>query len=147
MTDFEATGGCLCGAVRFRLTVKPTLAGFCHCRMCQKAGRMAVATIPIESFGFTKGKALGYESSPGWMRIFCSTCGTSLGMHAADAPKLMDVTVVCLDDPNCIEPKFHQYTSSQATWFEMADDLPRHVGVAPEVEELWSRLEGWKQPE
>ena len=61
---------------------------------------MAVATIPIESFGFTKGKATGYESSPGWMRIFCSTCGTSLGMHAAEAPKLMDVTVVCLDDPN-----------------------------------------------
>ena len=148
MTDFEAAGGCLCGAVRFRLTAKPTLAGYCHCRMCQKAGRMAVATVSMEDFAFTQGEPLSYESTPGWLRLFCGICGSSLGLHtAAEAPKLMDVTVACLDDPNVIEPKFHQYTASQATWFEMADDLPRYAEVAPEIEDLWSRLEGWQQPD
>ena len=61
MTDFEASGGCLCGAVRFRLTVAPLLAGYCHCRMCVKAGRIVVATVPIEGFAIIKGEPVGYE--------------------------------------------------------------------------------------
>ena len=32
------TGGCQCGAVRYRLDAAPTGASVCHCRMCQKAG-------------------------------------------------------------------------------------------------------------
>ncbi len=149
MTDQSETwtGGCLCGAVRFRLTAAPLLAGYCHCRMCVKAGRIAVATVPIEGFTFIEGKPLGYESSPGWIRVFCGICGSSLGMHAAQSPKLMDITVTCLDDPDVIEPKFHQYTASRPAWFDTADDLPRYPGVAPEVDELWSRLEGWTEPE
>ncbi len=59
MTDFEATGGCLCGAVRFRVTAKPLMAGYCHCTMCQKNGGgpfSTGATVPIEAFAFTKGE-------------------------------------------------------------------------------------------
>ena len=34
-SDFRLTGGCGCGAVRFKLTAPPTAAGYCHCTRCQ----------------------------------------------------------------------------------------------------------------
>ncbi len=68
MTKFPISGGCLCGAVRFRVTAKPVAAYYCHCTMCQKNSGgpfMPSATVPIEAFAFTKGEPKVYESSPG----------------------------------------------------------------------------------
>ena len=31
------TGGCLCGAIRYRITGAPVEALYCHCRMCRRA--------------------------------------------------------------------------------------------------------------
>jgi hypothetical protein len=67
----ELTGGCLCGAVRFRVTAKPFAAYYCHCTMCQKTtgGPFTTgATVQIEGFAFTKGEPSAYESSPGFVR-------------------------------------------------------------------------------
>jgi hypothetical protein len=32
----EHMGGCLCGAVRFKLTAAPYEIGYCHCHSCRK---------------------------------------------------------------------------------------------------------------
>ncbi len=146
ITDFEATGGCLCGAVRFRVTAEPLAPYFCHCTMCQKNSGgpfMAGATVPIEAFAFTKGEPKAYQSSPGFVRLSCGKCGSALGAQAKDNPKLMAFTLGCLDDPNLITPELHQFTSTQVSWCEMADGLPRHAEVAPEVEKLWVEAHGW----
>jgi len=45
------TGGCQCGAVRYRLASPPTGENVCHCRMCQKAGGgpfMAFAGVQLD---------------------------------------------------------------------------------------------------
>ena len=145
MTDFEATGGCLCGAVRFRVTAEPLVAYYCHCTMCQKNTSgpfVTTATIPIEAFAFTKSEPNAYESSLGFLRLYCGTCGTPLGMQAKDGPKLTTIRLGCLDDPNAIKPEFHIYTSTQVGWCEIADGLPRYPESAPEVDRLWAKLEG-----
>ena len=59
MTEFEATGGCLCGEVRFQITASPLAAYYCHCTMCQRAtgGPFSTsATVPIEALAITKGE-------------------------------------------------------------------------------------------
>jgi hypothetical protein len=146
MSHFEVTGGCLCGAVRFRVTAKPLAAYYCHCTMCQRNGGgsfMVGATVPIESFAFTKGEPKAYESSPGFVRLSCVRCGSALGMQAKNDPKLADFSLGCLDDPNAIRPEFHQFTSTQARWCEIADGLPRFAGGAPELSKTWTELDGW----
>ena len=52
------TGGCQCGAVRYRLDAAPRGSNICHCRMCQKAGGapfMAFAGVPPTNFVVTRG--------------------------------------------------------------------------------------------
>ncbi len=147
MTDFEATGGCLCGAVRFRVTAEPFAAYYCHCTMCQRTTGgpfTAGATVPIEAYAFTKGEPRAYESSPGFVRLSCSECGSALGMQAKDNPKLVSFHLGSLDDPNAIRPEFHTFTSTQVSWCEVADGLPRHAELEPELEKLWAELEGWQ---
>jgi hypothetical protein len=97
----------------------------------------------IEDFAFTKGEPKPYESSPGFVRLSCGECGSALGTQAKDDPKLADFSLGCLDDPNAIRPEFHMFTSTQVSWCEVADGLPRHAEGAPELEKLWSELDGW----
>jgi hypothetical protein len=40
------------------------------------------------------------------------------------------VTIASLDDPERIAPAFHMWTSSQVSWLEIDDQLPRHEGQA-----------------
>ena len=146
----EQMGGCLCGAVRFRVTAEPLEALYCHCTMCQRAtgGPFSTsATVPIEAFAITKGEPRAYESSPGFVRLFCGECGSPLVFQAKNNPKLANFALGCLDEPNTIKPRLHMYTSTQANWCDIADELPRHAEVAPEVEKHWAEWEGWTQPE
>ena len=143
-------GGCLCGAVRFQITAKPLETHYCHCTMCQKesGGPFTVgATVPFEGVTFTKGKPAAYESSPGNLRLFCGACGSYLGARVAEDPKLIIFALGCLDDPNLIKPESHEFTSSQVSWCEIDDGLPRHAESSPEVTKLWVEMEGWSQPE
>ena len=58
------TGGCLCGAVRYRAGA--IRAGYCHCRMCQKASGgpfMAFGGVPNLSFVVTRGVLSIFRSS------------------------------------------------------------------------------------
>ena len=48
----DRVGGCLCGAVRYRLTSAPFDTGYCHCRMCQRT-----AGAPVMVFSTVKGTA------------------------------------------------------------------------------------------
>ncbi len=146
----ELAGGCLCGAVRFRVTAEPLAAYYCHCSMCRKiSGSMFMvgAAVSMEGFAFTKGKPAAYESTPGNLRLFCEACGSSLANQVAEDPKLIEIQLGCLDDPNAIRPDFHSFTSTQVSWCEIDDELPRHAESAPELDRIWVEMEGWSIPE
>ncbi|MFO1377377.1 MAG: GFA family protein [Steroidobacteraceae bacterium] len=42
---FRATGGCLCGAIRYDYHGAPYSSAFCHCRNCQRAHGAAFAPL------------------------------------------------------------------------------------------------------
>ena len=125
------TGGCGCGSVRYRLEAEPFDAGWCHCRICQLssgAPAMVFASVATGDLVFTQGedKVNKFPSSSFGHRLFCGECGTPLAMKVDHQPETIDITVATLDDPDSVEPGFRIFEASRISWFETADDLPRH---------------------
>src|ERR1700751_2657680 len=94
------TGGCLCGAVRYRAGA--IRAGYCHCRMCQKASGAPVVAwlaVPLDAFAWTAGNPAAYRSSAQASRHFCAACGSQLAFSWADGTAEIDVNLATLDAP------------------------------------------------
>ncbi len=129
-------GGCLCGAVRYRITAEPVDVDYCHCRICQKAsGAPIVAWLeaPTGNFAFTKGRPVAYQSSPKGARYFCGACGSQLAFRYVGEAPTVAVNVAGLDDPEAVKPTYHIWTSSRLGWLEVADNLPRHAKDGPGI--------------
>lgn len=73
-------GGCLCGAVRYRVRGKPVVSVVCHCKFCQRRLGSAFATFAYfdeTNVEFIQGHVTEYEhrsdESGRWLRMqFCS---------------------------------------------------------------------------
>ena len=129
----EHEGGCLCGAVRYRAS-EVSGAGYCHCRMCQRASGAPVVAwcgAPLASFAWTAGKPKEYRSSEKAFRIFCGDCGTQLGYRRAVGATEMELNLATLDRPEEVEPRYHIYTATQMPWLHIEDDLPRDPDERP----------------
>lgn len=83
------TGGCLCGAVRFRAEGAPKWVVWCHCHSCRKhsgAPASAFAAFDQARVEVTTGEITKFASSPGMLRGFCSTCGSTLTCQGGPSP-------------------------------------------------------------
>ena len=83
------TGGCLCGAVRFRAEGAPKWVVWCHCHSCRKhsgAPASAFAAFDEARVEVTTGEITKFASSPGMLRGFCSTCGSTLTCQGGPSP-------------------------------------------------------------
>jgi hypothetical protein len=135
MTD--RTGGCACGAIRFKITAPFMGVGVCHCTDCQKSSGGPpnyVALAPTAGFEITKGEAKIYRSkgdSGGEIgRAFCPECGTPLWSLPANAP-FTPVKLGALDDSSDLTPMLHLYTDSAQPWHLMHQGLPKFPKSPP----------------
>jgi len=129
MSANELEGGCLCGAIRFRVSGESSNRCCCHCRSCRLASGapfVAWATYPCEAFRVTSGKLAQHVSSADASRGFCAVCGTSISYAHAARPGQIDVSVATLDEPAALAPEFHIWVSHKIPWLALEDGLPRH---------------------
>jgi len=120
-------GGCLCGAVRYRIQGEPLVTGTCQCRSCRKASAAAIVPwsyVNADDFAFTAGKPVEYNSSPSLTRTFCGRCGTPLTNWRAEYGPTIHVTTCSFDDPDAFPPAAHCWTSHQLRWVKLTDGLP-----------------------
>jgi hypothetical protein len=134
----ERTGGCLCGAVRYRLASEPFDSGWCHCRLCQLASGspgLVFATVPRADYVVDQGADYidNYRSTSFGSRQFCTRCGTPLSMIVDHQPDVIDFTVATLDAPAASPPGFHIFHDEGIGWAELADTLPRFAGFRPKT--------------
>ncbi len=119
MTPTPITGGCYCGAVRFRTTQVPLYQTNCHCANCRRAvGAQAVAwiTVNCSNFHFEKGTPGRYRTDTGAWRTFCDNCGTSLTYERDSRPNEIDITTGSLDRPEDFPPTQDYYTEEKLPW-------------------------------
>src|SRR5687768_2423157 len=102
------TGGCQCGAVRYRLDEPLVNAHLCHCRMCQKAFGSYFAPwadVPLTKVVVTRGTVAHFNSSDPVERGFCRDCGTPLTFRYLKGGDRISVALGSLDHPEEVKPE------------------------------------------
>jgi hypothetical protein len=129
-------GGCLCGGVRYQYDGEIEEISICHCSQCRKAQGSALAAVsPLatDRFRILAGAELlrEYRSSPDKARVFCSRCGSPIYSAKDDVPQVRRLRLGTVDTPFTCDNAFHIFTDSKASWWDIADDLPRHEQRRP----------------
>ena len=123
---FATTGRCLCGDVRFSLTLKNQHVDACHCTMCRTWCAGPFMGLQCEGNPvFEDEGALGVYRSSEWAeRVFCKSCGASLfyrivgGDHvivAADAVELTDAADFTLQVFLDEKPAYYAFANDTKT--------------------------------
>jgi len=132
-------GGCLCGGVRFEVTLPFANANYCHCSRCRKhsGSEFGVqARVPREQFRLLAGEELisVYKPEDGAVKAFCSVCGSSLFGRRWPEGEEISIRMGVLDDDPEIRPEIHAFVDSAPPWMPIADDgLPHHTEGHPDA--------------
>lgn len=134
------TGGCQCGAVRYRIAQALENAHICHCRMCQKASGnyfLPLARTAKAKFAVTRGEVGWFQSSDIVRRGFCRDCGTPLLFDVVDRDTI-NVVLGSLDEPASVKPEFQCGPAAKMPWFgeldtvePSADETSWYAAIAP----------------
>jgi len=120
------TGGCLCGAVRWRALYGARLVHHCHCGMCRRWTGAAFATLawfPRDAIVWTGQAPASFRASPIAVRTHCAACGTPLSL-AYDARDDIALTVGSMDDPGAVRPSHHYGVEGRLPWADIGAALP-----------------------
>ena len=122
-------GGCLCKAIRYRISGAPLSSIICHCATCRAAcaaPTVAWLTVERSQFQVLSGYPQLFQSSQDVIRRFCRNCGCQLLYENAASPNTIDVTTVSLDSPNAYPPNLEVWLEHKIAWQEPNRTLGHH---------------------
>ncbi|MEL1249417.1 GFA family protein [Aurantiacibacter gilvus] len=136
MTDeMVRTGGCACGAVRYRISGEPMMVHNCHCRQCQQqTGSTSVVNAFWESdrvaiTGDLAEAELAGGSGNAHVIARCAACGTAVLSYYGRMGRLMSgVRAGTLDDPGSVTPDVAIFTAEKMPWVTLPEDVPYFEG-------------------
>ena len=124
-------GGCLCGAVRYRVRNQPVRCGACHCTFCQRRTGSAFgigAYFKTEDVDIVRGTLKSYEhrsdESGRWLKMeFCPNCGTTASWTIEALPGARAIAGGTFDDPKWLKIERHGWLRSAHPWFRPPEDV------------------------
>jgi hypothetical protein len=143
----ELTGGCLCGAIRYRLSEAPRTVVSCWCRVCQYIGggsgtvNAVFSASAVSIDGQLNEHLIAADSGYDVVRRFCSVCGTHVVATSGAFPGVIFVRVGTLDDPESVRPSATMWTSSAPSWASIDRTLPC-METQPPPEDVGGRTYG-----
>lgn len=123
----SAEGGCLCGAVRYRVSGEPVATTLCHCRSCRRASggtNVAWAVFDRSAFEWLGEEPVAYASSPGIEWLHCGACGSLVGYRRSSRPDHVDVTTGTVDDPDRFPPAAEIWLEHRIAWERLDPERP-----------------------
>ena len=141
---FPIEGGCVCGAVRYRITAPPLSAYNCHCRDCQKmsgATHSMSMPMPRAHLEHLSGALAVYDKPSDSGRVVrmnaCATCGTKLWNEPLASPAMIVLKPGTLDDASWIRPVGNIWTDSALPWAVIDPDLVNFPGQPADRQPLF----------
>ena len=133
------TGGCLCGAIRYAVSVPIAELRACHCTNCQRAsgaGGSVNAVIPASAFTITKGTPKRYSALADSGRLlhrhFCGDCGSPIYGQRATSPETIVLRAGTLDERGDMKIVSHIWTRSARPWSYL-DPAAKQFPVQPDA--------------
>lgn len=142
----SVSGGCQCGAVRFRAE-RLGRASLCHCRMCQKAFGAFYGPY-VDAFGleWTRGAPKYFQSSNLVKRGFCGDCGTQLSFEGEDWPP--NIAIGAFDHPEEIVPALQIGLDAKLPYADTLADLPhRPPSEAAKMQAFYASIVSNQHPD
>lgn len=140
-------GGCLCGAIRYRLTGPSLFVSQCCCKDCQKATGTGHTTIvgihksQLALEGEPKTYTNAGDTGGKVTRHFCGECGGRL-YTSGDLPgEIIMVQAGSLDDPDAIVPQSVIYLKDATAWDHFDPALPKFETMQPRANHKAATLE------
>jgi hypothetical protein len=133
------TGGCLCGAVRYRVSGPLRPVVLCHCSQCRRwTGHMAAATaVRLADFALDNEDGLAwYRASAMATRGFCRACGSSL-FWRGDGLDYVAILAGTLNGPTGLA------IAQQIFCLDRGDYYPLDPAV-PAYDQSGPRVGGWR---
>jgi hypothetical protein len=132
-TEPRREGGCLCGAVRFEITLPSKWCAHCHCTMCRRAHGAGFVTwfgMQEDRFRIVRGQEhlTRYASSEGAWRGFCGRCGSTMLFAGERWPGEVHVVLACLEGELDRVPSANVHWDTRVPWIEGVEHLPKLGG-------------------
>ena len=121
------TGGCLCGAVKFKVEGPMREVIACHCGQCRKTtGNFFTATNShVDAVNISEDRGLAwYKSSDVAERGFCKSCGSNLFWRPFGRDYI-SITAGSLDGDTGLHIKEHIYVADKPVWYDITDGKPQ----------------------
>ena len=132
--DNLATGQCLCGAVKFRISGEFESFFLCHCARCRKdsgsahSANLFSSKADVSWLSGEKNIKQFRLSGTRHVKCFCTDCGSALPFYQEN-DGLLVVPAGSLDSRISIGPKAHICFSSRAHWDNDLASLERIDGL------------------
>ena len=142
----ELSGGCLCSAVRYRLTEQFRMPPYaCHCTDCQSrtgsafSEHMLVGEADIHVEGEVDAGTFVQPSGAQSTMIGCPRCKTRLYAVNSERPGMASLRCGTLDRSAEVVPAAHIWVDSKQPWIILPEGTPT-VAEQPRSNEEWTAL-------
>jgi hypothetical protein len=131
------TGGCMCGAVRYKISAPPLVQGLCHCNRCRPQSGSAFSTIIIirrDTFTIEGETAVFDDTGSSGLyvaRRYCPRCGSPLTTEPDVAPEHMFVKAGGIDNNEWFHSVVELFVGRRRPWVAPVPDAQQFEGNPP----------------